>query len=131
MVGIIRADGEVGPGLRDLMRGCCQNPGQRLPVVRMNVAHVLGQWHRVHGYLRVIMLTHDGLRLQTNRAVTQGSALGATSYDANVLGHCIFASASLKTFGNIREHLTPRISGAANGTGGSLRNSLRGLRGMR
>jgi hypothetical protein len=38
------------------------------------------------------MLTHDGRRLQTNRAVTEGSALGATGYDANMLGHCVFTS---------------------------------------
>ncbi len=44
------------------------------------------------------MLTYEGLRLQTDRAVTQRSALGATSYDANVFSHSIFASASLRTF---------------------------------
>jgi hypothetical protein len=44
----------------------------------------------------MIMLTHKGRRLQTNRAVTQGSTLGATSYDADVLRHCIFAPDGLK-----------------------------------
>jgi hypothetical protein len=37
------------------------------------------------------MLTHDGWRLQTNRAVTQSSALGTASYDTNVLGHNLLA----------------------------------------
>jgi hypothetical protein len=47
------------------------------------------------------MLTHDSLRLQTNRAVTESSALCAACYDTNMLGHNLFTSASLKTFGNV------------------------------
>jgi hypothetical protein len=39
----------------------------------------------------MIVLTHDGRRLKTNCAVTKRRTLGATSHDANVLGHCIFA----------------------------------------
>jgi hypothetical protein len=88
VVCVIRADGKVRSRLCDLVCGCGQKLGHRFPVVRTNVGHVLRHRHRIHGYLRVIVLTHDGRRLQTNRAVTQGSALGATSYDANVLGHC-------------------------------------------
>src|SRR6266853_6565593 len=48
---------------------------------------MLGQRHRLHCYLRVIMLTHDGRRLQTDRAVTEGSTLGTAGHDTDVLGH--------------------------------------------
>ena len=74
------------PAFATLCADAASSLGHRLPVVRANVGHVFGHRHRVHGYLRVIMLTHDGRRLQTNRAVTQGGALGAAGYDANVFG---------------------------------------------
>src|SRR6266480_7507163 len=90
------------------MRGCRQNRGHLLPIVRTNVGHVVGHGHRVHGYLRVIMLTHDGRRLRTNRAVTQGGAFGATGYDANMLGHFVVASPLYRL--SSKEHLTVELT---------------------
>jgi hypothetical protein len=40
------------------------------------------------------MITHEGWRLQTNRAVTESGTLGTSSDDTNVLGHNLSASAT-------------------------------------
>ena len=40
------------------------------------------------------MLTHEGRRLETNRAVTQSRALSATSYNPNVLSQFLFLHSS-------------------------------------
>src|SRR5687767_744291 len=108
MVGVVRAYGEVGSGLRDLLGGCCQNLGNSCPVVPTNGAHDRGHRHRVHCYLRVIMLTHEGRRLQTDCAITQGSALGTTGYDTYVSSHNLPILRRSTVF-----HLTTGISNAA------------------
>ncbi len=92
MVSVVRTDGEVGAGARNLVRGRGEKPGHALPIVPDDVDHVLGHRHRVHGYLRMIVLTHDRRRFQTNGAVTQRRTLRAACHDANVLRHFFFVS---------------------------------------
>jgi hypothetical protein len=57
----------------------------------------------------MVMLTHDGRRIQADRSVTKGSALGAAGHDSNVLGHNLFTFAPLETFGT---SLSPAKAGS-------------------
>ena len=49
------------------------------------------------------MFTHEGRRLQANRAITEGSALGTACHDTDMSSHALFTSAPLKNFGTTNE----------------------------
>src|SRR5215208_3667964 len=51
------------------------------------MSHMLGERHRVHRDLRMIVLTQQSRCFQTDGAITQRSALSTASYDSNVLSH--------------------------------------------
>jgi hypothetical protein len=55
----------------------------------------------------VIVLTHDGRRFQTNRAITQRRTLRTAGYDANVLGHDL--SAPREEFQNQRREAPGQV----------------------
>src|SRR5262245_3240308 len=69
------------------MRGREEGLGDCLPVVGPDVTHVFGQRYRVHGYLWMIVLTHQGGCFQADSAVTEGRRCRTASHDTNMFSH--------------------------------------------
>jgi hypothetical protein len=82
--GVVGADEEVRANLRQLLRGGQHQLGYALPILALDILHLIAEGVRVQGYLGMLVRSEDGLTLDAHGFVTKGGALGSASDNAHV-----------------------------------------------
>jgi len=82
--GVVRANQEFRARVREYGRRREEKLSRFIPLIQIDISHVVGKGIRVHRDLRVIVRTEEGRTLHTYRAVAEGGAFGADADDSHV-----------------------------------------------
>jgi hypothetical protein len=85
--GVVGTDEEVGTDAGELVGGGEHEVGYALPVVAVDVLHVLAERVGVHGDFWVVVGAEVGGAFGADGSVAEGCAFGGAGDDADVLGH--------------------------------------------